>query len=169
MVEMEFNLVKDSDEVYYILDSDETITKPTEEFFSNFSEETINKIKEDPEKQINESNKVLSTVYSQVQKQINGESSSILDIDSIEQAIDNLDDELFSNPNLQMSFESLTGTTIVTKQQFRSDAIDYIENKKSEKLADTFQEEFQYQNMNEILLDDILTAINEAADKYVKC
>ena len=59
--------------------------------------------------------------------------------------------------------------TPVTKEQFIADVKDYIENKKSEKLADTFQAEFQYQNINEVLLDDLLTAINEAADKYVKC
>lgn len=162
--EMEYNLVKDADGVYFVLDYNGNLNKPIEEFFTNFNEETLNRIKEDPEKQINESDRILSTLYKQIQDQNKGE-TSITDIESIVQAIESLDDELFTIPDLQMiAFE-----TPVTKEQFIADVKDYIENKKSEKLADTFQAEFQYQNINEVLLDDLLTAINEAADKYVKC
>ena len=36
-------------------------------------------------------------------------------------------------------------------------------------VADSFLEEVKYQNVNEELLDNLITAINEAADKYTGC
>ena len=162
--EMFYNLVRDSDNRYQLINKNGEIITPTEEFFNNFSEEKMDNIKKDPETLSNEEDKVLATLYKQIQDSNKGVDSA-QDIDSILNEIDALDDIIFTDVDLQIkAFDQ-----VITKEQFKADVKDYIENKKAERLKDTFQEEFQYENINEMLLDPILTAINEAADKYVRC
>lgn len=164
-MEVVYNIVKDSDGIYWEINSNGELSKITEEFFEGISDEDMESIKKGPENLSDEEDIFLATIYKQIQEQ-NKVGTTLEDIDSILSQIDLLNDELFTDPDLQM----LIGEDPVTKEQFKADIKDYIQSKKDENL-EGFIEEFGYSNVKTELpeIDAILTAIEKAADNYTKC
>lgn len=168
-IEESYGIVHDSDEKYYLLNSDGSVSEITEDFFNKFNEDIIDEIKENASKDLSTitdpEDLLLTKIWRQVQFKSKGEGSA----QSIDDILNMVDDEslqeLFTDPDLQMTTEFGP----VTKDDFKADIQDYIQNKKKEKLADTFLEEVKYQNINEELLDTLMTAINQAADNYTGC
>ena len=82
------------------------------------------------------------------------------------------------DPDLQMFVEIDGDRYPIDKETFKADIQYYIQNKykfengnkiRNREIADSFLEEVKYQNINEELLDNLITAVNEAADKYTGC
>ena len=168
-ISVDYDVVQDSSGKYYNLNQDGSISEITEDFFNNYNEDIINEIKENASKDLSTltdpEDILLAKIWNQVMSKSEGEGSAQT-IDSILNMVDDESlQELFTDKDLQMTTEFGP----VTKESFKTDIQDYIQNKKTEKLADTFLEEFKYQNVNEELLDTLMTAINQAADNYTGC
>ena len=168
-ISVDYDVVQDSSGKYYNLNQDGSISEITEDFFNNYNEDIINEIKENASKDLSTltdpEDILLAKIWNQVMSKSEGEGSAQT-IDSILNMVDDESlQELFTDKDLQMTTEFGP----VTKESFKIDIQDYIQNKKTEKLADTFLEEFKYQNVNEELLDTLMTAINQAADNYTGC
>ena len=164
-----YYVVQDSTGKYYNLNSDGSVSEITKDFFNNFNEDIINEIKENASKDLSTltdpEDILLAKIWQQVQSKSEGEGSAQTIDDILNMVDDESLQELFTDPDLQMTTEFGP----VTKEGFKTDIQDYIQNKKTEKLANTFLEEFKYQNVNEELLDTLMTAINQAADNYTGC
>ena len=165
----DYNVVQDSTGKYYNLNKDGSISEITEDFFNDFDKDYImNFIKNAPEdlSTITDPEDLLLTkIWRQVQSKSKGEGSAQTVDDILNMVDDESLQELFTDPDLQMTTEFGP----ISKEDFKADIQDYIQNKKKEKLADTFLEEVKYQNVNEELLDTLITAINQAANNYTGC
>ena len=167
-ISSDYNIIQDSTGKYYNLNQDGSVSEITEDFFDGFDEDFMNFIKHAPEDLSTITDPeylVMTKIWRQVQSKSEGEGSAQTIDDILNMVDDESLQELFTDPDLQMTTEFGP----VTKEGFKTDIQDYIQNKKTEKLANTFLDEFKYQNVNEELLDTLMTAINQAADNYTGC
>lgn len=176
LIEDSYIVVHDSSGKYYKLESNGTVSEINDEswFESDlFDEDDINEIKENASKDLSiltdPEDILLAKIWQQVKSKSEGEGSAQTIDDILNMVEEESLQEIFTDPDLQM-FAEIGGENVpIDKETFKADIQDYIQNKKKEKLADTFLEEFKYQNINEELLDTLMTAINEAADNYTGC
>lgn len=180
--EANHDIVKDSTGKYFTLNADGSVSEITEEFFKDFSEDVMSEIKENSENidsLIDPEDILLAKIYKQVQSSIEG-ADSAQNIDSILNLIDTDEQiqDIFIDPDLQMFVEIDGDRYPIDKETFKADIQYYIQNKykfengnkiRNREIADSFLEEVKYQNINEELLDNLITAVNEAADKYTGC
>ena len=121
---------------------------------------------------------LLTKIWRQVQSKSEGEGSA----QTIDDILNMVDDEqiqdIFTDPDMQMYIDMSGDRFEIDKESFKADVQFYIQNKykfvdgnkiRNKEVADSFLEEVKYQNVNEELLDNLITAINEAADKYTGC
>ena len=171
-VSSDYNVVQDSTGKYYNLNQDGSVSEITEDFFNGFDEDAMEFVKNAPEDLSTITDQeylVLTKIWRQIQSKSKGEGSAQTIDDILNMVDDESLQELFIDKDLQMFVEIGGKNEIITKEGFKADIQDYIQNKKTEKLANTFLEEFKYQNVNEELLDTLMTAINQAADNYTGC
>ena len=172
----DYDIIQDSAGKYYELNQDGSVSEITEDFFNNFKEDVINEIKENASKDLSTltdpEDILLAKIWQQVQSKSKGEGSA----QTIDNILNMVDDEslqeIFTDSDLQMTTE----LGPVSKEDFKTDIQYYIQNKyiikegkrkRNPDIPDTFQE--LYDNINEELLDTLMTAINEAADNYTGC
>lgn len=169
---VDYEVIQDSSGKYYNLNQDGSVSEITEDFFNNFDEDIMAFVKNAPEDLSTITDPeylVFIKIWRQVQSKSEGEGSAQTIDDILNMVDDESLQELFIDKDLQMFVEIGGKNEIITKEGFKADIQDYIQNKKTEKLANTFLEEFKYQNVNEELLDTLMTAINQAADNYTGC
>lgn len=180
--EFDLEVVKDSTGKYFNLESDGSVSEITMEQLQGYPEDILNTIKENSENidsLTDPEDILLAKIYKQIQSSIEG-ADSAENIDSILNLVDTDEQiqDIFIDPDLQM-FVELEGERIpIDKETFKKDIQYYIQNKyifkdgnkvRNREVADSFLEEVLYQNVNEELLDNLITAVNEAADKYTGC
>ena len=177
----DYNVIQDSTGKYYNLNSDGSVSEITEDFFNGFDEDIMNYIKHAPEdlSTITDPEYMLLTkIWRQVQSKSEGEGSA----QTIDDILNMVDDEqiqdIFTDSDMQMYIDMSGDRFEINKESFKADIQFYIQNKykfvdgnkiRNKEIADSFLEEVQYQNVNEELLDNLITAVNEAADKYTGC
>ena len=180
--ELDLEVVRDSTGKYFNLESDGSVSEITMEQLQGYPEDVLNTMKENSnniDSLTDLDDILLAKIYKQVQSSIEG-ADSAQNIDSILNLIDTDEQiqDIFIDPDLQMFVEIDGDRYPIDKETFKADIQYYIQNKykfengnkiRNREIADSFLEEVKYQNINEELLDNLITAINEAADKYTGC
>lgn len=174
-VSIDYDIIQDSSGKYYKLNQDGSVSEITEDFFDGFDEDLMNYIKHAPEDLSDITDPeylVLTKIWRQVQSKSKGEGFAQTIDDILNMVDDESLQELFTDKDLQMTTEFGP----VTKEDFKADIQYYIQNKyiikegkkkRNPDVPDSFQE--LYNNINEELLDTLMTAINQAADNYTGC
>jgi hypothetical protein len=71
--ELNYDIVKDKDGIYWTINDKGEIEKITEEFFNTFNEDDMDEIKQNPDEILDEETKFLAMVYQQIQNQNKGD------------------------------------------------------------------------------------------------
>ena len=126
--ELDYEVVKDKDGIYWTINNKGEIGKITEEFFNTFNEDDMDEIKQNPDEILDEETKFLATIYQQVQNQNKGDK----DIETIQDLLSTIDtmpgiDIILENIGVDMS-EGLENAL----DSFKASVEDYIYSKKNE-------------------------------------